>query len=132
MIRYGFSILLAGAFFFLSCSKDDDDKLDGKWQLRQMEVDGQTIRVDTVFYNFQSSLFQYQIVLPATDNVRHCYGFKEWDGEKRLQLTLTDIPSGFLSATEWNSAKEYFTIEKLTNSQLILIRDDKRYVFRKF
>lgn len=132
MIRFWLTALLVGTFFFVSCSKDDDDKLDGKWQLRQMEVDGQTIQVDTVFYNFQSSLFMYQIVNPATEGVSHCYGFKEWEGESTLQLELTGLPSGFLSSTDWTEAKESFTVEKLTGNKLILNRENKRYIFRKF
>ena len=40
-----------------SCS-DDEDKLTGKWQLRQYELpDGTVQKEDSVFYNFQKGSF---------------------------------------------------------------------------
>lgn len=129
--------LLAGIFVLASCSKDDNDKLEGKWQLRQMEADGVTIEVDTVFYNFQTSLFQYQIYVPETDGMRHQYGYKDLEEDNRLVLELTTVdpeypPEAFLRYTDWQSVKESFIIEKLTGTKLILQRDGKRYIFRKF
>lgn len=124
-------MLFACAVCFTSCSKDDDDKLEGKWQLRQIETEGQTIKIDTVFYNFQNALFMYQIYVPATKATHHCYGYKDIEGDKQLVLELVESEN-FLQYTDWNSTKETFTIEKLTGSQLILNRDNKRYIFRKF
>lgn len=128
---------LAAAFMFSSCNKDEDDKLEGKWQLRQVETEGQIVKVDTVFYNFQTSLFMFQIARPSSNGMRHRYGFKDLEGENTLVLELDESDpnnplSNFLPHTDWDSAKEVFTIEKLTGSQLILNRNNKRYIFRKF
>ncbi|MDD4514254.1 lipocalin-like domain-containing protein [Massilibacteroides sp.] len=131
MIRYLLAVLSLGVLLFVSCSKDDDDKLEGKWQLQQVETDGQIIKVDTVYYNFQTSLFLYQIYIPATDGMRHCYGFKTWDGDKQLLLEL-EGGNSFLPYTDWKEVTESFTVETLTNSKMILNRENKRYVFRKF
>lgn len=137
MIKRIIVALLAGMFVLASCSKDDNDKLEGKWQLRQMEADGVTIEVDTVFYNFQTSLFRYQIYVPETDGMRYQYGYKDLEEENRLVLELTTVDptypaEDFLRYTDWKSVKESFIIEKLTGTKLILRREGKRYIFRKF
>lgn len=130
MIRL-FTTLLAGLLILASCSKDDDDKLEGKWQLRQVEVNGQTTPVDTVFYNFQNALFQYQVYSPATEGMRHCYGYKTVGKDRELLLELQDGVK-FLPLTDWNDVKEIFTIERLKGKELILERNEKRYIFRRF
>jgi hypothetical protein len=120
-----------------ACSKDTSDRLEGKWQLRQVISDGQTTQVDTAFYNFQTSLFMYQIYVAEMDTMRYCYGFNELVEENSLELELITTSdknpvSEFIKLTDWNGLKETFVIEKLTGSQLVLSRDDKQYIFRKF
>jgi hypothetical protein len=115
---------------FTACSNDITDKLDGKWQMRQVETGGNVQQVDTVFYNFQTSLFQYQIYNPRTDGYSVRYGFKTvTDGELFLELETSD---DFLKQTDWDSAARAFTIEKITGKELILTGEGKRYTFRKF
>lgn len=136
MIRF-LSIWIAGLFLFVACSRDDDDLLEGKWQLQQVESEGVTLDVDTIFYNFQTSLFMYQVFDTALDTVYHNYGFKEWEGENRLVLSLTTVnlehpASEFLMYTDWDGLTESFAVERLTSKQLVLNRNEKRYIFRKF
>lgn len=124
-------MLFTGLLILASCSKDDDDKLEGKWQLRQVEEKGKITPVDTVFYNFQNTLFMYQIYIPATDEISHCYGYKTLEADRKLLLELEDGEK-ILPETDWDNVKEYFKIEQLSGSKLILSRADKRYIFRKF
>ncbi|MDR1879436.1 MAG: lipocalin-like domain-containing protein [Tannerellaceae bacterium] len=112
-----------------ACGNDLDDKLEGKWQLQQVETDGIIQHVDTIFYNFQTSLFMYQIYVPAKDQFQYSYGFKEID-DTRLFLEI--INEDLLPYTDWESTKRTFTIEKSTRSRLVLGSGKKRYTFRKF
>jgi hypothetical protein len=122
------SICLAG---LIACSKDIDDKLDGKWQMQQVETDGHVQQVDTIFYNFQTSLFQYQLYDSSTDTYPVRYGFKTVKGDNELLLQL-ETSSDFLKQTDWASRERTFTIEKVTGKELILAGEGKRYTFRKF
>lgn len=118
-----------------SCSNDLETKLNGKWQLQQVEADGIVQHVDTIFFNFQHSLFMFQVYNPATEAEHVSFGFNAIEGENRLLLELTDNPSpvsNFLQYTDWTSGKRTYTIEKSTRKDLILFSDDKRYTFRKF
>ena len=106
---------------FVSCSKDTESKLFGKWQLQKVEASGDVQNVDTVYFNFEHSLFMYQVYVTEIDSFRHQYGYNTLEGEKTLLLEL-----------ENNSSKQTYTIDKLESKQLILSREGKTYTFRKF
>ena len=118
-----------------SCRGEIGDRLEGKWQLQQVETNGLTEKVDTIFYNFQTSLFMYQIYRPQTEGFASCYGFKMMETKNRLLLELTNYSTAaqnFLPLTDWESTSRRFTVEEVTGKRLVLKSDDKRYTFRKF
>ena len=120
---------------FVSCSKDTESKLFGKWQLQKVEASGNVQNVDTVYFNFEHSLFMYQVYVTEIDSFRHQYGYNTLEGEKTLLLELENDPrpiSKFLPYTDWNSSKQTYTIDKLESKQLILSREGKTYTFRQF
>ena len=113
---------------FVSCSKDTESKLFGKWQLQKVEASGNVQNVDTVY-------FMYQVYVTEIDSFRHQYGYNTLEGEKTLLLELENNPgpiSKFLPYTDWDSSKQTYTIDKLESKQLILSREGKTYTFRKF
>lgn len=120
---------------FVSCSKDTESKLFGKWQLQKVEASGNVQNVDTVYFNFEHSLFMYQVYVTEIDSFRHQYGYNTLEGEKTLLLELENDPrpiSKFQPYTDWDSSKQTYTIDKLESKQLILSREGKTYTFRKF
>ena len=128
------TVALCLAATLVACDKVEHT-LDGKWQLETVEADGEIQVVDTVWYNFQTSLFQYQIYDRASDTYQVCYGYKVMNDEHSLDLELTFDYEGvrdFLPLTDWDSAKRHFEIESLTGKELRLSGDGKRYHFSKF
>lgn len=128
-------IIAIGLLLLAACSNDVYDKLDGKWQLQQVEENGIVQDVDTIYYNFQTSLFMYQIYDPASDDIRDCYGFNTKEGDNKLLLELISNPKpveSFLKYTDWTSTTRVFIIEKADRKKLILENEGKRYTFRKF
>lgn len=118
-----------------SCHNDTVHKLEGKWQLQQVEANGDLIEADTVFYNFQNTLFMYQVYLPADDRYVLQQGFNTIKDEDELILEFANDPrpaNEFLQYTDWTSVTRTFTIEKVSGKQLILNSEGKRYIFRKF
>ena len=127
-------IIAAVAILMAACNNDTEHKLEGKWQLQQVEANGEVIQADTVFYNFQNILFMYQIYQPDSNSVLYRYGYNTVN-ENKLTLELEHNPNHldkFLPYTDWNSKTRVFTIEKLSGKQLILDSEGKRYIFRKF
>lgn len=128
-------MIVISLLLLAACSNDVYDKLEGKWQIQQVEENGIVQNIDTIYYNFQTSLFMLQIYDPARDYFRHSYGFNTKEGDNKLLLELTSNPgpvSDFLKYTDWTSPQRMFTIEKVDHSKLILESEGKRYTFRKF
>lgn len=132
-----FLVGIVGAMLvMLSCEPDRGDQLDGKWLLKKVvQPDGTTNAVDTVWYNFQNTLFMYQIYEPVDDRYRHIYGFKTWENEDRILLELKPDPvsvESFLPFTDWESDSRSFSIKKYSGSELVLSGEGVTYHFQKF
>lgn len=126
----------AGTLLLLtSCGQELNTPLEGKWQLQKVETGGQVIAVDTIYYNFQNTLFNYQIYSPATDSYQEEFGFNTMPNDHTINIQLTDTPVAvdyFLPFTDWKKDTRSFTIDKVSSKQLILSADNKTYTFRKF
>lgn len=123
-------ITLLSVLFLVACSDKTDSDLQGKWQMQTVEANGSIQPVDTIFYNFQNGLFQYQLVNKAGEPGRSSFGYKTIKDDNQLLLELED-PS-ILPFTDWTEKERTFKIEKSSVKQLILESDGKRYSFRKF
>lgn len=136
MKKMKYWILAAVAVLLVaSCHNDTVHKLEGKWQLQQVEANGNLIEADTVFYNFQNTLFMYQVYIPADDRYVLQQGFNTIKDEDQLILEFANDPrpaNEFLQYTDWTSVTRTFIIEKVSGKQLILNSEGKRYIFRKF
>ncbi|MDL2245803.1 lipocalin-like domain-containing protein [Parabacteroides sp. OttesenSCG-928-J18] len=128
-------VLLAASLLF-SCTKDIETELDGKWILREVvAVDGSIQQVDTVWYNFQNTLFMYQLYDAATDNYPYFFGFKTKMDEKHIRLEMKSYAytvSDFLLQSDWENGTREFTIDKKTDNRLILNSEGKEYRFDKY
>lgn len=123
------------SLLWISCDRDPSykDKFDGKWQLLEVvDANGISEKVDTVWYNFQNTLFMYQFCRVYPDSIvyEHSYGYKFMEGNNVLLLELTN--EDFLPFTDWTEQQRYFVVEKYSRSNLILTSEEKRYHFRKF
>ena len=128
-------VVICSFLLITACSKDTQSKLYGKWQLQEVEVNGVVEKVDTVYFNFQQDLFMYQIYQPQTQTYSYRYGYDIMEGEHTVHLELINNPeplSSFLPLTDWSSAKRTYTIDKVSNKQLIMYSEGKTYTFRKF
>ena len=127
--------LCGGLLSLIACGDSLERQLEGKWQLKTVEQNGQIETVDTVWYNFQNSLFEYQVYVPAIDSVRNMYGYKTLVGDQHLELELVSYfitIKDFLPLTDWSSPKRTFQIEESSGSRLTLSSEGKTYTFKKY
>ncbi len=117
------------------CDNSLEQKLEGKWQLKEVkQPEGLVERVDTVWYNFQTSLFEYQLYVPALDSMRNLYGYKTLLGADSLELELIsyfNTTQNFLPLTDWSAPKRLFRIVEQRGNRLVLESDGKEYHFKK-
>jgi len=124
--------------FFIACDKlfvgvsGKEANLQGKWQMND---------ADTVYYNFQNSLFMYQIYLTKGE-MSQVYGYYNLYGDTSIDLRLLKdyalFPLDYLkwdtlpSVTGQDTIFKAFKIEKLTNKELILSSNNEMMSFHKF
>ncbi|MCD7935350.1 MAG: lipocalin-like domain-containing protein [Tannerellaceae bacterium] len=125
-------------FALSSCDKTQY-KLEGKWQMQQIEsAEGINYNVDTIFYNFQSTLFSYQFYRPATDSYRQASGFRTMLSDDVMELEFAEPsdleknPRDFILYTDWEDLVREFRIVKLSRKTLILESEGKIYTLRSF
>ena len=131
--RIGLLLSLLAIFLWSACDSHTTE-FEGKWQLAEIEYAGNVTPVDTVWYNFQTSLFQYQIYDRTTDQYLAVHGYHTYEnGILSLDLfQSTEDEQNFLERTDWDSAQRSFSVEEISREKLILSDDGKRYIFRKF
>jgi hypothetical protein len=139
--KFGIKLLFfvtCGVFLLNACDKvfldveGKDANLQGKWQLE---------RADTVFFNFQKNLFQYQ-VLRDNKNFSSGYGYYHLQEDTAIELKLlgqnVNFPLDYLgwdtlhSVTKPDTLVKSFKIDKLTSKKLVLSSDRETMSFRKF
>ena len=107
-----------------------ESRYDGQWQLQTVEADGDLIKVDTVWYRFQTILFNYKVYDPHAGIYHDCSGFINEYNDKKVTIQLQD--KSFLKYTDWTSDERTFDVERISGGKLVLSSDGKRYTFRKF
>ncbi|OUO55794.1 hypothetical protein B5F77_00910 [Parabacteroides sp. An277] len=114
------------------CDKMTTD-LEGQWQLNTIEAEGEVQQVDTVWYNFQTSLFRYQIYAPQTDTWAMAYGYNTYEGERlSLRLFIDDSNPDFLGRTDWEADTRDFIVEEVGGKRMVLRSEGKTYTFTKY
>ena len=130
--------VICSLILFVSCDKmfvfvsGKEADLQGKWQMDN---------ADTVYYNFQNSLFQYQIYRKK-DTISSVFGYYNLYGDTAIELKLlreySAIPLDYFgwdtifSPMYQDAIFKKFTIEKLTSKKLILYSNSGRISFHKF
>lgn len=130
------TIISVIAVMMMGCEPDRGDKLDGKWLLKEVvHTDGTVNAVDTVWYNFQNTLFMYQLYETENNSYRHIYALKTWEDDDHILLELQSDPvsvESFLPYTDWESDTRTFKVEDCSRSRLELSSEGKKYRFHKF
>ncbi len=126
-------LLSVSLITFVSCSKSDKDKLEGKWQLRQYELpDGSTIKCDSVFYNFQHSSFS-AICITETGSYPSFFGNYSLLDNKISIILLPDYNSAtYEKYIGWEDCQRTFTLKHISSKALQLEYNDTVSVFRKY
>lgn len=123
--KLGLACLLL--LFLSGCSKGFDDRLRGKWQLREYIQGTESKAFDQVFYNFSRQV----LLIQAPGASAYGQFFQEGDS---LILELPDnekVPAAF-TQFGWESTVEHVAIRKLSRSKLELSRGDRYWILRKF
>ena len=132
-------LLFACDKLFVNGIEGTDADLQGKWQ--------QTSD-NTVYYNFQNNLFEYQKYI-GQDSILSIFGYYTLLGDTAIYLELLPkyteinrVPTSYpLDFLEWDiipgiaatdTLAQQFSLHFTTNQEMRLSNSSKTYVFRRF
>lgn len=118
-------ILCLLPLLFNECTNGDDiGDLYGRWKLDSFSCSETTSHPDTIFIGFQGDAYSYQ------PNWEYYWGVYE---KTDTTLFLSELQyGGRFTAMFLDSEYAYFTIVSQTEKELVLMRNDSVWVFRKY
>lgn len=127
------NVLFLPLLFVASSCKDDESKLENKWQLRQIQqVGGQVQQVDSVFYNFQKGSFSAICLLQDSSYLTFFGNYSLLDDK----ISIILLPDYEMEQVEeylkWREGEQIFRIEELSSSVLRLSNEEISLIFRKY
>lgn len=124
----------------ISCSDSEETNITGRWQLRETIYPARTATTDSVFYSFDSGVFQLQTLLPRNHESERSFG--QYKIEK--DSIIMTIPEQYFGQAEankyydWHTNERRFALRTLTSEKLELSVNAARtgidtiYIFRKY
>ncbi len=138
ILSLGLILLCSACDKLFTDISSSDAKLQGKWQKNDE---------DTVYFNFQSNLFQYQKYIEK-DTMLAVYGYYTMLGDTAIYLELlannieiNNMPRTYpLDFLQWDTLHgettdtlvQQFRIQSVINKELNLTNSSKNYLFHKF
>lgn len=138
-------ILTALLGCMVSCMQNDGyiGPLFGQWRLEEVATENHIEECDTIFFSFQSNLFQVRKIIYNSYDYTAFTGLYERNEEmikfnflnhnsnditthEDTVLLLNDLQTLYI-----HEVSPIFTIEKLNNKEMILNYNNYNYIFRK-
>lgn len=128
-------IILLIVVAFISCSKDNEAKLEGRWQVTTIESPRHFVETDSLFWSFDSGVCEIQTLQASSPHYAEQIYANCLIAEDSIKIS---IPEKFFYLAnrnrylDWNTPERKFAIRELTNKILKLSVNDTIYSFRKY
>lgn len=128
-------IILLIVVTFISCSKDNEAKLEGRWQTISIVSAVHSVYTDSLFWSFDSGVCEIQTLQTSTPHYAEQIYANYLIEKDSIKISIPD--KYFYLANKnrylgWNTPERKFAIRELTNKSLKLSVNDTIYSFRKY
>ena len=130
------SIILSFVFLSLiSCSKDNDAKLEGRWQATSIVSAVHSLYTDSLFWSFDSGVCKIQTLQASNPHYAQQIYANYLIVEDSIKIS---IPTQYMDMAkanrylDWKTSMRKFAIRELTSKSLKLSVNDTVYSFRKY
>ena len=132
MYKYCYIILLV---LFVSCSQDNDVKIEGRWQTTSIESPRHSLYTDSLYWSFDKGVCEIQTLLASNAHfTKQIFAnFVIYSDSIKISVTDTYFPAAKKNRyLDWNTPQRKFAIRELTTKSLKLSVNDTIYSFRKY
>ena len=128
-------IILLIVVTFISCSKDNDAKLEGRWQTTSIVSAVHSLYTDSLFWSFDSGVCEMQTLQASNPHyAEQIYANYLIKGDS-IKISIPDKYYYLANKNrylDWNTPERKFAIRELTQKTLKLSVNDTIYSFRKY
>lgn len=134
-MKLRYILFLSLLVLLLSCSKDDEAKLEGRWQGITIESPRHSVQSDSLFWSFDSGVCEIQTLQASTPHYAEQIYANYLLEENKIKIS---VPNKFFDIAsqnrflDWNTPERKFEIRELTSKSLKLSVNDTIYSFRKY
>lgn len=128
-------ILLLFTIFLSSCSKDEEAKLEGRWQGITIDSPRHAQVSDSLFFSFDSGVCQIQTLKSSSPHFAERIFSNYILKEDSIKISIPNEYFGMAKANrylDWNTNQRKFAIRELSSKSLKLSVNDTIYSFRKY
>ena len=131
-LKYIFAFVI---LLFLSCSKDKDAMLDGRWQATTIESPRHNLRADSLFWSFDKGVCEFQTLHSSNPHYAEQIYANYLIFEDSIKIS---IPARYMYLAkenrylDWKTPERKFAIRDISSKSLILSVNDTIYSFRKY
>ncbi len=136
-----FLVLLLCFIGVYSCSDDIGHQINGQWQLKTVDENGVSTKVDTIFYSFQrGSIFSFTTLVNENE-AWISYGYVNVLSDNQLLISMDTtknadgnyqiITHNFKELSGWNNLYNTFMVESIDGKNMVLSSEGKIYSFKK-
>lgn len=130
--KWGFMLLVS--FFLIGCGKKPiNGKLDGRWQLMQIDyhLNGEQIKPEYTYYDFSLHLMQFRKTTGTDGTFGYINGRFHYTRDS-LHIRMIRQTKSAARRFGLSDTIQHFSVETLTKKKMILDSDSARLEFRKF
>ncbi len=132
MYKYCYIILLV---LFISCSQDNDEKIEGRWQATSIESPRHSLYTDSLYWSFDKGVCEIQTLLASNAHFTEQIfaNFVIYSDSIKIELYSKHVNIAKRNKyLDWNTQQRKFAIRELTSKSLKLSVNDTIYSFRKY
>lgn len=128
-------IVILFSILFLSCSKDNEVKIEGRWQTTSIESPRHSLYTDSLFWSFDMGVCELQTLKASNPHyAEQIYGsYLINDDSIRISISSDYYYMAKQNKyLDWNTQERKFAIREITLKSLKLSVNDTIYSFRKY
>ena len=128
-------IVILFSILFLSCSKDNEVKIEGRWQTTSIESPRHSLYTDSLFWSFDMGVCELQTLKASNPHyAEQIYG-SYLINEDSIRISISSDYYYMAKQNkylDWNTQERKFAIREITLKSLKLSVNDTIYSFRKY
>ena len=128
-------IAILFSILFLSCSKDNEAKLEGRWQGTTIESPRHRVQSDSLFWSFDRGVCEIQTLRNSYPHYAEQIFANYLLYGDSIKISVPEKYKNLAKRNrylDWSTPERKFEIRELTNNSLKLSINDTIYSFRKY